>query len=81
MGEKKKFENTRRLRSKDGTITYIWGNHLHNWEGPAYIPQGNPKLAEYHIHGFQYSLDEWKEMKRDRYGLPWYKDPRFNSRH
>ena len=34
------FPKSRKLKKADGTIAYLWDNKLHNWDGPAYIPQG-----------------------------------------
>ena len=70
----------KKLKTPDGTIAHYWDNKLHNWDGPALIPQGNKRLREYYIYGIQKTEDEWKEAKRDGKGLPWYKDPRFKSR-
>ena len=33
------------------------------------------KIKEYHLHGFECTLDDWKEMRKERAGLPWYKNP------
>ena len=70
-----KWEPTRKIKTPDGTIAYIWEGKLHNWEGPALIPQGNEKKAEYHLYGIQYSKAEHKERIRQKTGLPWYKKP------
>jgi len=40
------WPKSQRLKKADGTIAYIWDNKLHNWEGPALIPEGNEKKAE-----------------------------------
>ena len=68
---------TKTLRTEDGTIVHYSNldgiNKLHNWDGPSLIPQGNTRLAEYHIYGTQYSKEDWLETKRDANGLPWYK--------
>ena len=68
---------TKVLRTGDGTILHysdIGGvNKLHNWDGPAIIPQGNNRLAEYYIYGIKYSKEEWVDRKRDTNGLPWFK--------
>jgi hypothetical protein len=68
---------TRTLKTGDGTILHysdIDGvNKLHNWDGPAIIPQGNNRLAEYYIYGIKYSKEEWVDRKRDTNGLPWFK--------
>jgi hypothetical protein len=69
----KKFEASRKLTKADGTIAYIWEGKFHNWEGPALIPEGNLRKREYYIHGIQYSEDAWKEVRKNRQGLPWYK--------
>jgi hypothetical protein len=69
----KKFEASRKLTKADGTIAYIWEGKFHNWEGPALIPEGNLRKREYYIHGIQFTEDAWKEVRRNRQGLPWYK--------
>ena len=68
-----KYEPTRKLTKADGTVAYVWENKLHNWEGPALIHPDGKK--EYHIHGIPYTLDSWKEARRNREGLPWFKNP------
>ena len=45
-----KWEQSKRLKKADGTIAVVWEGKLHNWDGPALIPQGNNKKAEYHIY-------------------------------
>jgi hypothetical protein len=69
----KKFEASRRLTKADGTIAYIWENKFHNWEGPALIPEGDNRKREYYIHGIKYSEEAWKEARKNRQGLPWFK--------
>jgi hypothetical protein len=69
----KKFEASRKLTKADGTIAYIWEGKFHNWEGPALIPEGNLRKREYYIHGIQFTEDAWKEVRKNRQGLPWYK--------
>jgi hypothetical protein len=71
----KEWPSSQKLRKADGTVAYIWDNKLHNWDGPALIPEGNEKKAEYHLYGIQYSKEEWKEAIRQQTGLPWYKKP------
>ena len=78
-GDKKNFKS-RKVTTADGTIMYTFDGKLHNWEGPARIPEGNNRLREYYIYGIQKTEEEWKEAKRSGKGLPWYKDPRFKSR-
>ena len=29
--------------------------------------------VEYYLNGIQYSEDDWKEIRKEREGLPWYK--------
>jgi len=68
---------TKTLRTGDGTLLHYSSidgvNKLHNWDGPALVPQGNNKLAEYYIYGIKYSKEDWIDRKRDTNGLPWFK--------
>ena len=64
---------TKCYKSPDGTVRYIFNGKLHNWDGPALVPKGNKKQAEYYLNGIQHSEREWKLRLRDREGLPWYK--------
>ena len=73
--QEKEWPSSQRLRKADGTIAYIWDNKYHNWEGPALIPEGNEKKAEYYLYGIKYSKEGFKEVVRNRTGLPWYKQP------
>jgi len=70
-----KYQPSKKLKKEDGTIAYVWEGKLHNWEGPAYIPGGDNRKREYYIHGIKYSEDGWKEARRNREGLPWFKNP------
>lgn len=79
MSEKQKFEPAKRLKKADGTIAYIWEGKLHNWDGPALIPEGDNRKREYYIHGIQYSEQEWKDRKNERQGLPYYKQSGFKE--
>ena len=69
------WPKSQRLKKADGTIAYIWDGKLHNWEGPALIPEGNERKAEYHLYGIQFSKEDHKEAIRNQTGLPWYKQP------
>ena len=69
------WPSSKKLKKPDGTIAYTWDDKLHNWEGPALIPEGNEKKAEYYIYGIKYSKEEHKERIRQKTGLPWYKKP------
>jgi|TARA_B100000214_G_C23571582_1_gene447614 hypothetical protein len=75
-----KWEASKRLKKPDGTIAIVWEGKLHNWDGPAYIPQGNERKAEYHIYGIKYSKEEWKDRRRQREGLPYYKNQSMKSK-
>jgi len=50
----------------------------HNWDGPAIEPiefEDSEYKKEYYLYGFQMNYDEWSEARKDREGLPWYKNP------
>ena len=68
-----KWPKSQKLKKADGTIAYIWDGKLHNWEGPALIPEGNEKKREYYLYGILYSEEDHKEAIRNQTGLPWYK--------
>ena len=70
--ENKEFKS-RKITTSDGTIMYTFEGKLHNWEGPALIPEGDMKKREYYLNGIQMSESEYKEALRRREGLPWYK--------
>ena len=70
------WPKTRKLTNpKTGDIAICWGNKFHNWDGPALYPKGNKKQGEYYLYGIRYEVEEWKEMKKQWEGLPWYKTP------
>ena len=71
--ENSKYKPSRKITTADGTIMFMFDGKLHNWEGPALIPQGNNRLREYYLNGIKYTEEEWKERLRTREGLPWYK--------
>ena len=71
----KEWPGSKILKKSDGTIAHVWDNKLHNWDGPALIPEGNEKKAEYYIYGIKYSKEEHKDRIRQQTGLPWYKKP------
>ena len=70
-GGKKKFK-IRKLSKieKDGSKTIAYTleingeNKLHNWEGPALINE-EQKKKEYYLNGIEYSLDDWKDIKKE----------------
>jgi len=80
MNKNTEFPQSRKLSKPDGTIAYTWDNKLHNWEGPALIPEGDQKQAEYHLYGMPLSKDEWQEKRSQRDGLPFYKNQSMKSK-
>jgi hypothetical protein len=71
--ENSEFKPSRKITTADGTIMYMFDGKLHNWEGPALIPEGNNRKREYYINGIKMSEFQWKEALKGREGLPWYK--------
>jgi len=63
----------RKITTKDGTIMYMFDNKLHNWDGPALIPEGNNRKREYYINGIKHSEADWKDRIKGGNGLPFYK--------
>lgn len=72
--ERTPFPQSRKLSKPDGTIAYTWDGKMHNWEGPAYIPEGNTRKAEYYLYGVKMTKEEWQEARSQREGLPYYKN-------
>ena len=68
------------LKTPDGTIVYYMEGKIHNWDGPALIPEGDMKRAEYYIYGIKYSKEEHAAAKSNWNGLPWYKSPGITER-
>ena len=77
---KNKEFKSRKITTSDGTIMYMFDGKLHNWEGPALIPEGNNRKREYYLNGIKMSEIEYKEALRRREGLPWYKGSSANAR-
>jgi len=67
------YQKARKLTKADGTIMHIFDGKLHNWEGPALIPEGNYKKREYYLNGIKYTEAEYNKILKEREGLPWYK--------
>ena len=80
MKDKTPFPQSKRLKKVDGTIAYIWDGKLHNWEGFALIPEGNNRKGEYHLYGIKMSKGEWNEARKQREGLPYYKNQSMKSK-
>ena len=73
MSETKNIRQHRRLSKPDGTKAFSFEGKMHNWDGPALIPQGNRKLAKWFLFGIEYTKEEHKLALSDHTGLPWYK--------
>ena len=77
-GNRKIKKRTLSRIEEDGTktIAYVLQIEneikLHNWDGPAIVNK-EQKKKEYYLNGIQYSLDDWKDIKKSGEGLPWYK--------
>ncbi len=71
--ENEKYQPSRKITTADKTVMYMFDGKLHNWEGPALIPQGDNRKREYYINGIKMSQEQWKEALKGREGLPWYK--------
>jgi hypothetical protein len=71
--ENEKYQPSRKITTADGTIMYMFDGKLHNWEGPALLPQGDNRKREYYINGIKMSQEQWKEALKSRESLPWYK--------
>ena len=67
------MSEVKRLRTAHGTIVYYLDGKMHNWDGPAYIPQGNKRAAEYYLFGIKKTKEQWEDAKKDSNGQPWYK--------
>ena len=78
--ENQKYEPSRKITTADGTIMYTFDGKLHNWEGPALIPEGNKRKREYYLNGIKMTEAQWKEALKNREGLPWYKGANAQAR-
>jgi hypothetical protein len=67
------MSETKRLKTKDGSIVYYLDGKMHNFDGPAYIPQGNKRAAEYYVFGIKFTKDQFDNIKKDNNGVPFYK--------
>jgi len=49
---------------------------MHNWDGPAIEPLDGIEKSrkEYYLYGQKLTLEEWEEARKNREGLPWYKN-------
>ena len=71
--ENKKYQPSRKITTADKTVMYMFDGKLHNWEGPALIPQGDNRKREYYLNVIKMTQVQWKEALIGREGLPWYK--------
>lgn len=78
--ERTPFPQSRKLSKPDGTIAYTWDGKMHNWEGPALIPEGNTRKGEYYLYGVKMTKEEWQEARSQREGLPYYKNQSMKSK-
>jgi hypothetical protein len=67
------MSETRKLKTADGSIVYYLDGKMHNFDGPAYIPQGNKRAAEYYVFGIKFTKDQFDNIKKDNNGVPFYK--------
>jgi hypothetical protein len=67
------YQKARKITTADKTIMYMFDGKLHNWDGPALIPEGNMRKREYYINGIKYTEAEYNKLLKEREGLPWYK--------
>ena len=65
-----KYTPSKKLTKADGTIAYVFDNKLHNWDGPALIPEGENRKREYYLNGIKKTEEEWKQARKEREGLP-----------
>ena len=67
---------TKILKTPEGVKISYFDNKLHSWDVPAIrYPKAMKKKDEYYLYGIRYEAEEWKEMKKQWEGLPWYKTP------
>ena len=64
---------TKKIKTTDGSIIHYLDGKMHNFDGPAYIPQGNKRAAEYYVFGIKYTKDKFDSIKKDNNGVPFYK--------
>jgi hypothetical protein len=67
------MSEVKKMRTTDKTTIYYLDGKIHNWDGPALIPQGNKRLAEYYLFGIKHTKEQWEEKKKDVNGQPFYK--------
>ena len=80
---KDKIYEERKMRS-NGAYHYFFRESgseawkYHNWEGPAVQPiegENTDHKKEYYLYGRKLNIEQWEESRKNREGLPWYKNP------
>ena len=65
MKNKDEEWNYREFKTPEGDFIKTFNNTLHDWDGPTIVRADGKK--------------EWKEIQRDRIGLPPAKNPMFST--
>lgn len=81
MAKKEKVYEVRRMRNSGAyhhffreSGTDAWKHH--NWDGPAIEPisgENSEYKKSYFLYGIEMDHEEWSEIRKEREGLPWYK--------
>ena len=80
MSKVREDYRTRTITTPEGITITFFNNKLHNWNGPAVkYNDGSRRKAEYYLYGIQKTEEEWKEMRRQREGIPFYKNQSMKS--
>ena len=78
-----KLYETRKMKA-DGAIHHFFRESgsdswkYHNWDGPAIEPvegEDSKHSKAYYLYGKQMDYLDWSAQRKDREGLPWYKNP------
>jgi hypothetical protein len=81
MSKEKVFE-TKTIRSQ-GALIHLFKEQgqeswkMHNWDGPAIEPIEDDSTLKkaYYLYGLELAEQDWTQARKDREGLPWYKNP------
>ena len=81
--KKKTYYEYKTIKAGDAIHHLFRENENDNWihhnpDGPAIKPlnsQDKRAPKEYYLFGFKKTLEEFKEFKHSKEGLPWYKNP------
>jgi hypothetical protein len=58
------MSEVKKMRTTDKTTIYYLDGKIHNWDGPALIPKGNKRLAEYYLFGINTQKSNGKRRKK-----------------